>query len=211
MSPSSLCPCWSKDSPDDNIDAYRSGLEQALGIVRQAARRPPLDDEAIKLLHSLMFSAIVPLDYYAGNFRCDDARRICLGVNVQVGGIEGADFYAVPETMAAFAQEVETALSDLELRWAQLSPERHALDLANLTAYSVSTFIQIHPFINGNGRTSRLLWRWFLTRFNLRSQVRLAPRPDPPYSELMAHCMRKDWRPLALFILHSMERCPERS
>ncbi|MDA1050309.1 MAG: FAD-dependent oxidoreductase [Planctomycetota bacterium] len=64
--------------------------------------------------------------------------------------------------------------------------------------------IQIHPFLNGNGRASRILWAWGLVRFGVPIQGRIHLRPDPPYNDVMREAMRGNYGPLALQILQHL-------
>jgi hypothetical protein len=99
---------------------------------------------------------------------------------------------------------VQAELRSLEVTWPLLVPNDRALKLAHILAHLVGRFIQIHPFLDGNGRTSRLVWAWGLLRFGLPIQARIAPRPGFPYSVIMQSCMQGDFAPLTLHVLHHL-------
>ena len=115
--------------------------------------------------------------------------------------ILGCPFRDTPAATVNLFRDAAAAIQRLEIEWPLLAPRERALRLAILTGALIGTFIRIHPFINGNGRTSRLWWRWMLFRFAVPEQVIVSPRPAPPYDELMASAMRGDDVPLQHFVL----------
>jgi hypothetical protein len=49
-----------------------------------------------------------------------------------------------------------------------------------LAARAHARWVEIHPFVNGNGRTARMWANWILVRYGVPAFVRLRPRPDLP-------------------------------
>ena len=94
----------------------------------------PLREADIKNLHALILRGID--DANAGIYR---------NVNVRISGARHLppDFLHVPEEMAAFGE------------WC--ADEAMALHPVERAARVHSDFVKIHPFVDGNGRTSRLL------------------------------------------------------
>jgi fido (protein-threonine AMPylation protein) len=158
--------------------------------------------------HDLLFRDFVPLPYYAGNFRQDDPHRPCLRVNVAVGGIAGTPYEFTPAAMQRLFGDVQSSLHDLETDWARLTPRDRAISVAIATGDLVGSFIRIHPFINGNGRISRLLWMWALFRFGVPAQFVIFPRPAPPYAHLMAEAMKGNYLPLQFHVLKHLAGNP---
>jgi len=148
-----------------------------------------------------MFRQVVPLAVYAGNYRQLDPERPCLNKPCFVAGVAGYPPVRVPTAMAELIKNARTAVIDLELHWRDLQVEDRARRIAQVVAYLVGHFIRIHPFINGNGRTSRLLWAWVLMRFGTRIQARIGLRPSEPYDEIMSRAMRGDFSLLQLHVL----------
>ena len=111
-----------------NIDRHYSFLFSAVDV-SVAIERPLLSESLIKALN---FHAIVGLHHEAGQYR---------SCEVSVGS------YAPP---AHF--RVEPLMDDLvnELNWRWQSAE-----LFELAAYALWKINNIHPFVNGNGRTAR--------------------------------------------------------
>ena len=152
-----------------------------------------------------MFAEQVPLDYYAGNYRQVDADRPCLNTDVQVAGIPGVPAARVLFEVERLFAELRRHLTRFELSWATLSPRERRTRLAIILGALIGRFIQVHPFVNGNGRISRLVWAWGLIRFNVPPQVRIRKHPeDPEYDHVMASAMTGDFAPLALYILEHM-------
>lgn len=181
-------------------------LQCAHDLVR-AASADVLTQETIKDWHRTLFQAFVPLAYYAGSFRQHDLTRPCLQILVEVGAIVGTLPDRVPDEMNLLFSELNANVMKLEDRWGMAKPAERAGLLSKLLAWFVGSFIRIHPFINGNGHTSRLLWRWGLHRYGVPPQIRSHPRPDPPYGAVMRDAMRGDDKALRKHILQHLRRC----
>ena len=59
-----------------------------------------------------------------------------------------------------------------------IEPNDHAIWLDVRAAQAHARWVEIHPFVNGNGRTARMWANWILVRYGLPAFVRLRPRPD---------------------------------
>ncbi len=200
------CPDWSDDGPATRTPEFYAAVAEAYRAAEDLAKKRIIGTADVKTFHRILFRRFVPLAYYAGNFRQLDPNRPCLGREVQVGTVPGCEFrQVVRRTQIAFA-EVRVLSSNLEIRWPTLSPGDRAVQLSQVIAYAVGVFIQIHPFLNGNGRVSRLIWTWGVLRFGLPVQCRIAARPGPPYEQLMDSAMRGDLVPLAMHILTTMAK-----
>src|SRR6516162_6069573 len=89
------CPEWVEDIPADREHEFRGVAQDAIVHTINAAQHNMLASDLLKTLHWMLFERFVPRDYYAGNFRQDDATRPCLGKPVTVDGVDGADFRIV--------------------------------------------------------------------------------------------------------------------
>lgn len=150
--------------------------------------------------HSWMFKSVVPVPYYAGNFRQRSLKYPCLYMDVQVGPHLGVAPDYVKEAVDQLCRTLESEIESLN----PINP----LNIAKLIAKVVGGFICIHPFLNGNGRTSRLIWRVILARLGLPPQLSLVHRPREPYGTVMAAAMQGDWAPLAAYVLLALATNP---
>lgn len=196
------CPTWPDTVPDRANQEFTKQVAavqaRACGDIRAGVLRAGhLED-----WHERMFRRWVPLEYYAGNFRQRHKLKPCLEQNVSVGGTEGSDFKQVHRNIQAMLTELRDDLAVLDP--AALSPDEYLFELATTIAEAVGKFIQIHPFLNGNGRMSRLLWSALLHRFGFPPQCGIVTRPQDPYSELMRVAMTGNYAPLCEAIVESL-------
>lgn len=100
-----------------------------------------LNEWTVKSIHRLVLKGIQ--DENAGVYRKE---------NVLIGGAthRPPDHVVVPELMERFVQTVEN-------EWSTLHPVERAAKVH-------AEFVKIHPFIDGNGRTSRLLMNYELMK-----------------------------------------------
>src|SRR4029079_17611590 len=105
------CPVWERDIRADQEREFSAALRAAIGSVDQTALLAYPTVQVILDWHRTLFRQFVPLEYYAGNFRQDDPRRICLGVPVFVGGIEGTLFQVVIRRMDNLTRNTATTFA----------------------------------------------------------------------------------------------------
>ena len=128
--------------------AEAKNLSHALDRMEEiaTARSIPILLKDIRELHQLILTDIN--DEYAGNYREGEVK------------ISGSDYeppkaYEVPHKMAELGEYVQRTTSG----------ENELDDLPILTATAVHAWLaRIHPFIDGNGRTSRILMNLILMR-----------------------------------------------
>ena len=201
-------PTGSPCPPFDERDADRPTIDGRATAWLSGRPLSNLTSDAVRTWHATLFQGLVPVDYYAGNFRVVDAAMPCLAVDVEVAdpakpgtGIPGTTCHAVASSMVAWERKHEAVIGALVAALPRLSVRQQAVYLATALAAAVGEFIRIHPFLNGNGRTSRLLWGMVLRRFNMAIQVQVGFRPRHPYGEVMHRCMKGDDSLLATLIL----------
>jgi Fic family protein len=136
-----------------------------------------LRETDIKSLHSLILRGID--DTNAGIYR---------NVNVRISGARHLppDFLHVPELMHAFAT------------WYQA--EAAALHPVERAARVHSDFVKIHPFVDGNGRTSRLLMNLELLKSGFPPVVLPVERRLAYYETLDRAHVNEDFQPFVSLI-----------
>src|SRR5436190_23548472 len=128
------CPRWSDDAPEARTAAHESSAVAAYRLVWESAARRMLGREHPLEWHHQMFAEQVPLDYYAGNYRQDDSVRICLGVNVSVGGLAGAHFKVVLPQIQQLFSEARQHMANLEVLWPTITPQQRVIRLSQIIA-----------------------------------------------------------------------------
>ena len=160
------------------------GLDQALQYINSTLvnRLEPITRDDILDIHRRVFGYVDPI--HAGQLRKHQ---------VYVGS------FTPPS-----AEEISDYLNDL-IQWVNSSEEiqdMHAIELAAIAHYK---FVYIHPFIDGNGRTGRLLMNLILMRSGfppviIRKSDRLT------YYSHLNQANAGDVRPLIRFLAQCTER-----
>ncbi|MBM3303518.1 MAG: Fic family protein [Candidatus Aenigmarchaeota archaeon] len=142
-----------------------------------------LTEDTVKQIHKIILSKIE--DEYAGRYR---------ELNVRIlGAIKSPPRYEkVPDLMEGFIDRVNK------------NPDK--LSAIEMAAYIHYKFVEIHPFVDGNGRTARLLMNLFLMRHGY--PVTLVLKVDrKKYYDCLRRADQEDMVPFYNFI----GRCVERS
>lgn len=208
MTSVSHCPDWHEDIDSRKESEFEDRIADCISRIEDFLRfRSPLDSD-LQALHFCLFNEFVPLPCYAGNYRqrsIEPSKR-CLEYEVAVGAISGAHSSKVEARM----QELLSECGGWFRTANQASGPESAILFAVSLSYVLGEFIRIHPFVNGNGRLSRLIWYWCCRRMMVSPMVQIHPRPPgPQYSSLMASCMAGDDNPLAIAILRALESLGE--
>jgi hypothetical protein len=206
------CPPWEYSSIPGFEGVLARNSRQALIWLRQLN-----PDERIEIgkdtraLHQQYFQGVTPVgfDYYAGHYRGEDFP--CLrDREVQIVGdpLVGHCSYRIADDMRVFADDLTATTADSDFVWgvssAVVGPTEKLYRVVQLGVALFVCFLEIHPYLNGNGHMGRFLLIAFLSRFGIfLSQWPLHPRPqDPPYSELIRRYRRGDQDSLVRFVLN---------
>lgn len=138
-----------------------------------------MDEDFFRLVHREICADLVP--DWSGCWR---------KVEVRVGRLKPPLPHEVPMRMRDFTL-------DLQARWDSLRSDRED-DLADLLAFAEGRFLTIHPFLDFNGRTIRLVLTEILRRLDL-PMVELAPETDDTrqnYFAALEAADRSDFAPL---------------
>jgi len=128
-----------RDRDEEEVRGYRD----ALTLIHKDAAGLPIGHETILRLHALTRGQI----WDAGRYKEKDGDII----ERYPDGSERVRFRTVP------AAETPAAMTALILDWQACLDERWVPPLLALAAFNLD-FLCIHPFRDGNGRVSRLLW-----------------------------------------------------
>lgn len=159
--------------------------DRALSYVEQLVRdRKEIDEKDILKIHEIVLTDID--DEYSGRYR-DMPVRITGSTIILPNPLK------VPFLMENFAKSLETSDEDI-------------LIFSALKKYE---FLAIHPFIDGNGRTSRLIWNYFLLKnWYPLSYIDIVDRPR--YMNALQKMDINDSEEYLLLILESIEQSLDR-
>jgi hypothetical protein len=191
-------PQWS-DDPDtpallDNLSAV------AESVVLDALGGDLVTPDSVKRWHLEMYAGIqIPSEVYLGRFRGDSGHPwLVEAENGVQGGRRGLRSYLV---FGAVEQLFARTHTDIEILAADesISVERD-YEAIRIAAYLHGEWIRIHPFVNGNGRTARMLVLWVLARFGIPPLLQLHPRPADPYGSTSDSSMAGDDEPFEIYL-----------
>ncbi len=162
---------------------HREAIHYVEALVQ---KNEPLSEWQIKSLHQLILKNID--DRNAGRYRMQ---------NVVISGAEHRppDYLNVPEEMEAFA--VQTAVNKQCLH-----PVEHA-------ARVHGDFVKIHPFVDGNGRTARLLMNLELMKAGFPPAVLTVEKRLGYYETLDIAHIKGDYEPFLSLMAETVEQAFE--
>lgn len=135
----------------------------------------PLDENVVKDLHAILTENII----VGGIYRREEVR------------ISGAGF--TPPAGNEMYMQIKNFYEDLKIKENELNP-------IELAAWTHAEFVRIHPYIDGNGRTSRLIMNYqLLIHGYLPVSVAKENRLDY-YNALEQYAVNGDLKPFADFI-----------
>jgi len=203
--PSHACPPWVAE-PDHKLASIARGLDDFYRFVGRKAKTYPLNVNDIKMWHGKIFGLAVPLAYYAGNFRGVKDGCPCLAQDVQIGGFPGTPYAEVGSAMSEFSSELALLITKTDQYSKSTQNLADRLKAAvHLAAFCEGKIIQIHPFLNGNGRMSRITADYLLARYGFPFPF-YPPfaRPGQTYEQASAPCMVGNYRILFDYLLTVM-------
>ena len=112
--------------------------KKAYGYVKKCiAQKKPLDENIVKDLHAILTENII----VGGIYRNEEVR------------ISGAGF--TPPCGNEMYMQIKNFYEDLKIK-------ENELNAVELAAWTHAEFVRIHPFVDGNGRTGRLIMNYQL-------------------------------------------------
>lgn len=200
---SSNCPAWDQPGTEHNREAIVGGMAEFQKFTHRNSKSHILDHGDLKTWHQRIFSASVPLGYYAGNFRSDDSRYPCLMVNNGVGARRGALYQDVPRLMQELSGEMTNRTIEIDgFVGRNPTPADKARWVVMLAALYSGGFVRIHPFLNGNGRLSRLVANYIFDRYGYpAAYFNPFPRPITEYQTASEAAMVGNFSPMFQYLL----------
>lgn len=132
------------------IQLEAQGTKKGLLLLNQIAQKQnPLSIELIKRIHKVSFEDI--LQTHAGVFRT---------VQVEYSGKETPHFFKVHEMMQNLIDDTEHVVANLPTE----TSEEYIKNIVDLLAIFQHRFVVIHPFVDYNGRLSRMFTNYLLMR-----------------------------------------------
>jgi len=129
------------------------GTQKGLLLLQQISKeKKPLSIEFIKKIHKDCFGDI--LQNRAGVFRT---------IQVEYSGKEAPHFSKVHELMKNLIEDIEYALKQLPIK----PSDAYITHIVELLALFQHRFVVIHPFLDYNGRMSRMFTNYLLMREEL--------------------------------------------
>lgn len=195
-------PGWDDDGP-----RLRANLVAVLTGIRDAAlRREVPTVESARAWHAATLAGLrVPDALYVGRFRGEAGLERC---EVEVGVHRGVAAADVAAALTAFGARLSAAVARLDaLIPAGEFPDADRLAaVLDVMAWAHAEWVRIHPFANGNGRTTRLWANAIALRYGLPPFIRLRPRPDAGYGAAAAHAMQGEWIPTSAVFRRMLAR-----
>ncbi|MBI4492891.1 MAG: Fic family protein [Chloroflexi bacterium] len=174
------------------------GLLKAQEALREQAQTMWMSTRLVCWLHHVVFGAVFPQE--AGRLRGPD-----LPVNVEFGpnGVHSGSPY---ERVLGDMSELDGYISRLQV---QLDEAVQAMNLELRDAVKVGGWyhakvVAIHPFVDGNGRVSRLCLNYFAHRYGLK-EFQVQGDKEGRYIQVLDWFIsRKDAEPLTDYLARRM-------
>ncbi len=160
-------PPW-QEHPDDTKVIGRNVAFIDLQIEARKGSREPFALDLPLAWHTQLHVGCthVPVPQYVGNYRGTPQPYINF-CPVMFGSFTGAPATQVATELAAFETSLQRELERLDAAMPEelaATPSRLNLALQVVAVY-YATWLRIHPFADGNGRTARLLANWIMARY----------------------------------------------
>jgi Fic family protein len=178
------CPEWEEGPETERARAQR---ERVLAQIILSDHKKLPSAELVRDWHRKLFEGIAPHPDYLGNFRNLEKVPKCVQyLEVAVNGnnpIKALPAARVLDAVDRFIEEFIYRVSAIDEMWAAMKETKPPLmvdQIVKTAAWAHGEWVRIHPFANGNGRTSRLWVNYVFIRFGF-APLKIRPRPDNPY------------------------------
>lgn len=205
-----ICPPWEPEdfSDFDLILSQRMwGALEWLKILDKTKSHSIVKDT--RLFHARYYRGLTPnkYGYYAGNYR-GDTRFNCLRYrHVTIRGFQGSSPDRVEGHMQELAGEIEKAAAEFAtldtLPSVGFSDEDKLIRKTAVFAAIYTSFVAIHPYLNGNGHAARFIFAAFFLPYGYVPQrFPIHPNRDKKtLSDLITDYRNGNTEPLIRFFL----------
>lgn len=199
--------------PEARAILTRRAAQLLLEIRQSTSRQNLAAARNTRPIHGALYLDLTPpgFPYFAGNYRgshhwCLDAYEVHIPSDPRVGYPSANVVHFMEEFSGRMATAIALIDQQLQLNTPLSSePLKLVAYVAVLAALFVE-FLEAHPYANGNGHMARFLLLALLARRQIYPTAawRIDPRPNPPYSNLIARYRDGDKLPLIQFILDAL-------
>lgn len=155
-------------------------LRQALEFLKEC--KEELDERLILKIHSFILKDIS--DSFAGKYRRNEVR------------IRGTEFKPPNNQM------VPLLVTDLIKWYKKNKKEYHPLELAAIVSAKLVT---IHPFIDGNGRVSRLVMNFILKKYKY-PEINIYVKERSKYLDVISKANKEYYNDFILFLVKTLKK-----
>lgn len=213
--PAPGCPSWQYSNHPErqsrlltSVAAVLRDIQAGTYLVEDCARdtRP---------IHKTLFQFLTPKnhDYYAGNYRGDSRYRCLTTYKVHVSGdplVASVALSDIETELARLGDEIVSGAIALETELKQLAaavnPPYRLIIVVRWACAAFTSYLTVHPYVDGNGHTARALLWVLLHRFGyVPNLFTIDPRPSvPDYAQAIYKHRRGDREDLEKLIINSV-------
>lgn len=167
MTPPGRPPPWPQHAGDElviaaNVAKIDAEVQAAQGHREQFTLAVPLE------WHSRIHEGCtsVPVEYYVGHYRGETYVHL-LKTDVSFAHFNGAPAGEVAARLSQLEVQIQATLTrfDAEIASSVEGTKPRLNKLIDELAKHYAGWLRIHPFVDGNGRTARILVNWVLARY----------------------------------------------
>lgn len=197
------CPKWETDEPSKLPDIAQAASGVYDFFARQNPKKYVLTHGDLKDWHRMLFAKVVPVPYFAGNYRGKHKDRHCLDTPIFVNGVSGSPPENVEDEMRKFSEQMGSSIKSTDEYFAKTDHQVNRLKaVVQLAAFIGGSIIRIHPFINGNGRIARMAMNFIFHRYYGQTPFYIDRPNHPDYSSASAIAMKQgNYTPLYQYLL----------
>lgn len=107
-----------------------------------------------------------------------------------------------PDVKFPIPKEIPNLMKELIIFYKKNKSKYHPLELAALTSMK---FVNIHPFVDGNGRVSRLIMNFIMNKFNY-PEISIYFRDRQNYLRSVRKASNEDYELIIDFLIKTMEK-----